>query len=63
MIKELSIIIPVYNSEEILENLTEKLIKTLREKYNNFEIIFINDASRDNLEKVQKLCENKLIKV
>ena len=30
MIKELSIIIPVYNSEEILESLTEKLIKTLR---------------------------------
>ena len=64
MIKELSIIIPVYNSEEILEDLTEKLIRTLEEKYNDFEIILINDASMDNSWKiVQKLCEkNKLIK-
>ena len=58
MIKELSIIIPVYNSEAILENLTEKLIRTLKERYNNFEIILINDASKDNSWKiVQKLCE------
>ena len=64
MIKELSIIIPVYNSEKILENLTNKLIQTLTEKYNNFEIIFINDASKDNSWKtIQKLCEkNKIIK-
>ena len=58
MIKELSIIIPVYNSEAILENLTGKLIRTLKERYNNFEIILINDASKDNSWKiVQKLCE------
>ena len=64
MIKELSIIIPVYNSEKILENLKNKLIQTLTEKYNNFEIIFINDASKDNSWKtIQKLCEkNKIIK-
>lgn len=64
MTKELSIIIPVYNSEKILDNLTNKLIQTLKKKYNNFEIILINDASKDNSWKiVQKLCKkNKLIK-
>ena len=64
MIKELSIIIPVYNSEAILENLTEKLIQTLEKKYNDFEIILINDASKDNSWKIVKeLCKkNKLIK-
>ena len=64
MIKELSIIIPVYNSEKILEFFTDKLIQTLEKKYNNFEIIFINDASKDNSWKVvQKLCKkNKVIK-
>ena len=64
MNRDISIIIPVYNSEKILENFTDKLIQTLKEKYNNFEIIFINDASKDNSWKiVQKLCEkNKLIK-
>lgn len=64
MIKELSIIIPVYNSEEILENLTNKLIQTLEKKYKNFEIILINDASKDKSWKIiQKLCKkNKLIK-
>jgi len=63
MIKDLSIIIPVYNSEKILEIFTDKLIQTLKEKYNNFEIILINDASKDNSWKiVQKLCQkNKLI--
>ena len=64
MNRDISIIIPVYNSEKILEDFTDKLIQTLEEKYNNFEIIFINDASKDNSWKiVQKLCEkNKLIK-
>ena len=64
MIKELSIIIPVYNSEGILENLTEKLIQTLEKKYNDFEIILINDASKDNSWKIVKeLCKkNKLVK-
>ena len=64
MTKELSIIIPVYNSEDILENLTNKLIQTLEKKYKNFEIILINDASKDNSWKiVQKLCKkNNLIK-
>ena len=62
MIKDLSIIIPVYNSEKILETFSEKLIQTLEEKYNNFEIIFINDASEDNSWKiVQQLCEKKNI--
>lgn len=44
---DISIIIPVYNSELTLIELTERLIKTLENNY-SFEIIFVNDGSKDN---------------
>ena len=47
--KKISIIIPAYNEEEALPYLYERLSK-LMEQVNNyeFEILFINDGSKDN---------------
>ncbi len=45
---ELSIVIPVYNSEKIVFKLHEKLIKTLSGMAINFELILVNDCSTDN---------------
>lgn len=43
----LSVVIPVYNSTEILPELTSRLEAALRDCCNQYEVIFINDGSRD----------------
>jgi|TARA_B110000305_G_scaffold237831_1_gene301978 undecaprenyl-phosphate 4-deoxy-4-formamido-L-arabinose transferase len=46
---KLSIIIPVYNSSEIIETLVDNIKFYLNKKLNNkFEIILVNDCSIDN---------------
>ncbi len=44
----LSIVVPVYNSEQILPQLIERLERVLRPLSKEFEVILINDGSRDN---------------
>ncbi|MDD5528236.1 MAG: glycosyltransferase family 2 protein [Patescibacteria group bacterium] len=50
--KKISIIIPVYNEEQNIPLLFDKL-RSIKAKLNNYalEIIFINDGSKDNSEK------------
>ena len=43
-----SVIVPVYNSEKSLEKLCDRLMKTLSDKFINYEIIFVNDSSKDH---------------
>ena len=50
MSKKISIIIPVFNSENSIENLVEELINHISEN-NPIEIILINDCSADDSEK------------
>lgn len=42
-----SIVVPVYNSEESLPILVDRLEKVMREIANDFELILVNDGSRD----------------
>ncbi|MCS7317946.1 MAG: glycosyltransferase family 2 protein [Candidatus Dojkabacteria bacterium] len=60
---KLSVVIPVYLSEETLSILTQKLLEVLRNIVHDYEIIYVNDASPDNSwDVIQKLCyENKNI--
>lgn len=44
---KLSIIIPVYNSEKILPILIETIVKNLKKKIFPYEIILVNDFSKD----------------
>lgn len=44
----ISIVIPVYNSEETLIPLTERLAKVLPDLANYYELILVNDGSRDH---------------
>lgn len=56
---DLSVIIPVYKSENILWKLSSELTKTISNMTINYEVIFVSDASPDNSFKVIKLiCEN-----
>ena len=47
----ISIIIPVYNSESTLQNLVDDIIKTLKQNF-KYEIVLINDASKDNSDQL-----------
>ena len=55
--KLVTILVPAYNEEEVLEMLYERLEKLMAEntKY-DFEILLVNDGSKDKtLEIMQKL--------
>ena len=56
---DISIVIPVYNSQECLETLHNRLTKMLVGENVSYEIIFVNDCSKDNswslLKKIAKL--------
>ena len=58
----LSIVIPVYNSEEILDELISQIISEINKKKDlieKFEVILVNDNSKDNSWKVIKnICTN-----
>lgn len=58
--KLVSILVPAYNEEEVLNMLYERLKKIidLNTKY-NFEILFINDGSKDNTLKIIKELRSK----
>lgn len=45
---DISVVIPVYNEEENLKELYEKLSNVLRVITENFELIFVDDGSTDN---------------
>ena len=51
-----SVVIPIFNEEQNIDILYNRLTKVL-EKYNQYEIIFTNDGSSDSSEKLlNKLC-------
>ena len=56
----ISIIVPVYNCEEYIEKCIDSI---LHQTYQNFEVIVINDGSKDNtLEKLKKyINKNKIV--
>jgi glycosyltransferase involved in cell wall biosynthesis len=43
----LSIVVPVYNSEQSLPLLVERIESALRDRYSPMEVILVNDCSRD----------------
>ena len=45
---DISVIVPIYNEEKIIPELHERLIKSVSSITDNFEIIFVNDGSKDN---------------
>ena len=47
-IEKISVIIPVYNSHDCIEELIYRLNKVLYKTNNQFEIILVNDYSKDD---------------
>ena len=59
--KKISIVIPCYNEEEVLTMFYEEIMKVI-EKINNeysYELIFINDGSKDNTLNILKTLQAK----
>ncbi len=48
----ISIVIPVYNEEEVLETLYERLTKVMDDLGKPYEVILINDGIKDNSENI-----------
>lgn len=58
MIKDLSIIIPVYNSAQILETLAERLAITIPQFCDEYEVFLVNDGSPDtSWDVIMNLCK------
>ena len=53
---KVTVIVPVYNSEEYIGRCLQSI---LNQTYNNFEILVVNDGSKDNSLKIIKEYENK----
>jgi len=52
----LSIVVPCYNEEETVDLFFEALMKVLRTMDLKYEVIFVNDGSKDStLEKMVRL--------
>jgi len=59
MKRSISVVIPVYNSAGTLDQLTGRLIESLSELTDDFEILLVNDGSRDqSWEKIESLSKN-----
>lgn len=54
MNKEISIVIPIFNEEKNIPELYSRLKKTLDKIVDKYEIIFVNDGSKDNSLKIIK---------
>ncbi len=54
----ISVIIPIYNEEKIIDELYNRVQKTVVQISDNYELIFVNDGSKDNsLLELFKLAE------
>ena len=54
---QLSLVVPIYNEEEVIEALHSRLIQVLAPSLEKFEVIFIDDGSRDSsAEKLDAIC-------
>ena len=54
--KKYSVIIPVYNAEKYLE---QCILSLLKQNYENFELILVNDCSTDKSLEICKQYEQK----
>ena len=53
MEKTLSLIVPVYNEEEVLETSFSRMDAVMKKIGYPYEIIYVNDGSRDGSMKIQ----------
>ena len=50
----ISVIVPVNNEEENLQNFYQRTSVVLEKNFSNYEIIFVNDRSKDKSEEIAR---------
>lgn len=61
--KKISVVIPIYNEENVLEELYSRLESVLFRLGNDYEIIFVNDASTDRSLEILRRIYSRAAKV
>ena len=56
----ISVIVPVYNSQETLVALLERMTPMLQQMLSAFEVILVNDGSRDKSWEVIESLKSKI---
>jgi len=56
---DVSVVVPLFNEEESLEELYKRVVKVLTDAGYGFEVIFVDDGSRDNSFEVLKSLRNR----
>lgn len=59
-IPNLSVVMPTYNEEELIERVLWDAYKILKEICEDFEIIVVNDGSKDKTEEILKKLEEQI---
>ena len=64
--KKISFVVPCYNSEKTIEKVIQEVDVTIKKQEENYsyEVILVNDCSKDNVwNKIKQICEkNKNVK-
>lgn len=54
----LSVVVPVFNEEQIIDELVRRMVAAAQSVTDKYEVIFVNDGSRDNtLSKLKAACK------
>ena len=59
----LSLVIPVYNEEKIIQNTIFSVKEYMQNNFKNYEVIFVNDGSKDDTLKIAEELSDDNIKV
>jgi len=63
---DLSLVIPLYDEESNVQRVTDELVKLLRSNGINFEIVLVNNGSRDNtdreIDRMTQIYGNTIVK-
>ncbi|MBN2121083.1 MAG: glycosyltransferase family 2 protein [Candidatus Omnitrophica bacterium] len=59
MIKEISVVLPVYNESEIIAKVLDEVLSFVRKRFDKYEIVVVDDGSIDNSGRIIKnLCQS-----
>lgn len=50
--KSISVVIPIYNEEKIVEGAINKCLEALEKDFEDYELIIVNDGSKDNTQQI-----------
>jgi len=63
MEKKISLILPAYNEEKLIDASLKKIFSYMKNKKHNFEVIIVDDGSKDNTVKKIRAIKDKHLKV